>query len=466
MFEPQRWPRVAWIPLAAGVAWLWYAASFGLVGFFFSLIPGCLLLGSGVSNLLWPGDLRIPQFVALGGFLGVPFALPAFYVANPATALLLLGLSAAAFLAAGYSSVRMEPHVEDVPLPEPSLRLAAQVAVDDLLLSTMQLTLPLTPSSERDRIRREVHTARELFEAAGWLEKPADYHLAPPLLEQVQISPARSGKVAYEHLRFESGYEPRADEPGRDRWLSYAPNRIGHAWLLRHPEPRPWLLCVPGYQMGWPLVDLGTFRPQFFHERLGLNLLLPVLPFHGPRKLGRRSGDGFLTGDCLDTIHAEAQAMWDMRRLLSWARSQGATRIGAYGLSLGGYNAALLSGLDEELDCVIAGIPATDWTRLVWRHGPSLHIRHVEHGGLVHDEIQELHRVVSPLALKPHVPRERRYLFGGVADRLVPADQVRDLWRHWEKPRIVWYQGSHLTFLGHAPVRRMLHEALSESLFH
>ena len=44
-------------------------------------------------------------------------------------------------------------------------------------------------------------------------------------------------------------------------------------------------------------------------------------------------------------------------------------------------------------------------------------------------------RVASPLALEPRVPRERRYLFGAVADRLVPADQVRDLWRHWERPR-------------------------------
>ena len=27
-------------------------------------------------------------------------------------------------------------------------------------------------------------------------------------------------------------------------------------------------------------------------------------------------------------------------------------------------------------------------------------------------------------------------------DRLVPPEQVRDLWRHWEQPRIEWYPGS------------------------
>ena len=39
--------------------------------------------------------------------------------------------------------------------------------------------------------------------------------------------------------------------------------------------------------------------------------------------------------------------------------------------------------------------------------------------------------VVSPLALMPRVAHERRYIFGAVADRLVPPDQVRDLWEHW-----------------------------------
>ena len=108
-------------------------------------------------------------------------------------------------------------------------------------------------------------------------------------------------------------------------------------------------------------------------------------------------------------------------------------------------------------------VPAVDWTRLVWRHGPSLTIRHAEHAGLVHDEVQELHRVVSPLALEPRIPRERRYLFAAVADRLVPADQVRDLWRHWERPRIVWYQGSHVTFRMHREVGVLLRDAWRES---
>ena len=70
MSQRSRFPREAWVPLLAGLFWLWNSPGHGFVGFFFSVIPGCLLLGSGVSMLLMPGDRRISQFAALGGALG------------------------------------------------------------------------------------------------------------------------------------------------------------------------------------------------------------------------------------------------------------------------------------------------------------------------------------------------------------------------------------------------------------
>ncbi len=462
MIAQPRFARIAWIPILTGLAWLWCASHEGLiVGFLFSVIPGCLLLASGVSTLLWPGDLRIAQFTALGAVLGVPLALPAFLTLGPLPASLLVLLSAASYIASGAISVRQEPHVEEVPTPVPSLRLDAEVALDEALLATMSVSIPFPAGDDRHRIKDEVKAARELFDGRGWLEKPAGYHEAPPVLEAPELRSARTFGVQYEHLSFESAYEPRPEEPGRDRWLGYAANRTAHAWVARHSDAsRPWLVCIHGYQMGAPVIDFGAFQPKWLRDGLGLNLVLPVLPLHGPRKVGRRSGDGFLSGDVLDSVHAEAQAMWDIRRILSWVRAQGATKIGVFGLSLGGYNTALLSCLDDDLACSIPGIPATDFTRLFWRHGPPLEIRYYEHLGFTRDASQEVMSVVSPLALAPKVPREHRAIFGAVADRLVPAEQVRDLWRHWERPKIVWYQGGHVTFRGHRAVRELIEGTL------
>ncbi len=464
MQQQPRWAREAWIPIAAGLAWFWLGAAAGLVGFLLCLLPGFFLVGAGASKLLWPGDPRICQFAALGGIVGTVLSLPALFAVGLWSGLALLVLSVGSVFAAGLVSLRQQPLVEEVPPPIHSLGLAAKVAMDESLLATMQVTVPMPVGSRVVRIEREVEEARALYESQGWLEKPVEYHRAPPPLESPHIAPARTRGIAFEHLSFESGYEPYPDEPGRDRWLGFRPNRTAHAWVLRHDgEPRPWLICIHGYQMGWPLVDLAVFRPEWLHRRLGMNLVLPVLPLHGKRKVGRRSGDGFLAGDILDTVHAEAQAMWDMRRILGWVRAQGASRVGVYGLSLGGYNTALLSCLEQDLACAVAGIPVADFARIVTHHGPPLQIRYLEHRGFREEHMSEVLRVVAPLVLDPVAPVERRYLFGGVADRLVPPDQVRDLWLHWGRPRIAWYQGGHVTFRGDPGVRRLLDDAFRET---
>lgn len=464
MRDIRRWPAEAWVPLFGGLAWLWQAPEYGLLGLILSLVPGCLLVGSGVSMLVMPGDRRIARFAAAGGALGVGVALPAVVVMSFGSGLLLAAVSAAAFLAAGVHSLRADPPHAGVPEPVPSLRLAAQVAVDEMLLAEMVMAIRPPTREEHARVEREAALARERFAAEGWLEMPESYHRAPPPLPEPRLEKGRARGRDFEHLSFDSGYEPHPDEPGRERWLSYRANRTAHAWVLRHEgADRPWLMCVHGYVMGTPFVDFSVFRPGYLHDELGMNIILPTLPLHGLRRFGRRSGEGFFRGDLLDMVHAEAQAMWDLRRCLDWVRRQTTAPVGVYGLSLGGYNAALLASLDRDLACVVAGVPVADFVRIFFRHAPGPNVQVLQDVGLSEDRMREMMSVISPLDLSPKVPRERRYLFGGTADRIVPADHVRDLWCHWEEPEIVWYPGGHVTFRAHPAVNRLLEDALRES---
>ncbi len=220
------------------------------------------------------------------------------------------------------------------------------------------------------------------------------------------------------------------------------------------------MVCIHGYQMGYAGIDLLAFPPSWLHHGLGLNLVIPVLPLHGARKVGRRSGDGFLSGDILDSTHAAAQAIWDIRRVLSWVRAQSESRVGVFGLSLGGYNAALLSTLDDELACVIAGVPLVDMPAAMIQHGLLAAIGDRESENLDPERMGEIMSVVSPLALEPLLPIDRRYLFAAVADRLVPPEQAARLWEHWDRPRIEWYQGAHVTFRAHSSVRLLVEEGL------
>ena len=111
--------------------------------------------------------------------------------------------------------------------------------------------------------------------------------------------------------------------------------------------------------MGRVSVDFTGFRVRWLHRELGLNVAIPVMPLHGPRSQGRRGGDGFLSGNFVDTVHAQTQAAWDVRRLIDWLRSFGAPAVGIHGVSLGGYTAALVASLDPKLDCAVVGIASS-----------------------------------------------------------------------------------------------------------
>jgi hypothetical protein len=361
-----------------------------------------------------------------------------------------------------WAGVRNVPERSGIPTPRWGLGLLSKIALDELFFATELIGAPFIAPDARRRLAGELSKALEIYEERGWLNDPASYHVRPPSLEPESLEQSQSHGFYYQHLRYESGYEPHAGEPGRERWLGYTPNRTAHARLLEHPgAPRPWLVCVPGYRMGHPAIDFTGFPVRWLHRILGLNLAIPILPLHGPRSIGRKGGDGFLTGDFVDTVHAQTQAVWDVRRLIAWLGEKGAPALGVYGVSLGGCTSALLASLEKDLHCVIAGIPAVDFVRLLQAHAPKFVLGAAEWIGLSLKKVERLLRVVSPLALSPQVPRERRYLYAGLADRLAAPDHARDLWNHWEQPRVVWYEGSHISFLWESEVRALLHEALS-----
>ena len=442
---------MAVVPVAAGMLWMWWAVQGGAWGGVLGTVPGTLLLATGLSNLLWAGDARFFQFMSFGAVLGTLLSLPIAFVSGPVVVFSLLAVSIVGYVAAGYLALGQEPVPPEAPEPRLDLKQSYTAAGDELSMCSIVLTTsPLWLGSRSTRIGKELDEALEMFEDKEWLASPASYHKTPPPLKNPCREPLRHKNWNMEHLSFESGYEPWPEEPGRDRWLSYEDNRTAHAWVMQHPgEPRPWLVGLHGIRMGFPRRDLLLYRPEHLHHELGLNLLLPILPIHGPRKVGAVSGDRILSGDAMDMVHAGAQAMWDVRRLISWLRSpeQNAPAVGVVGYSLGGYTAALLAGLQSEADCIISGNPAVDPSGLFWRNALSLTTRYLKTEGVTEKKMDALMRPVAPLALTPQIAWEKRAIFCGVADRVVPPGEATSLWRHWEQPRIRWYQGSHRGFL-------------------
>lgn len=359
------------------------------------------------------------------------------------------------------------PHGEiphDVPRIGVSPLVAAKVVFDEIFFMSEVLLARFVKGADRERLRAEIGDALAYFGEAGHLDDPRGYHQAPPALVPRALASASSFGRTYRHLTFASEFEPPAAEPGSNRWLDRTANRTGHVWLLQHPgPPRPWLVCLHGYRTGSPLTGFFQFSPRWLHETLGVNLALPVLPLHGPRASGWRSGEGLFSGEILDLVHLKAQAVWDLRRLLAWLRARDGMPVGVYGLSLGGGIAALTAGLEPDLACVIAGMPMVDVMGLVERHVPPFVRGLAERFGISFDQVGRLLRLISPLALAPRVDSERLFIFGGVADQIVPSGQIRALWEHWGRPRIEWHGGTHTSFGIESKVGLLVAEALAHT---
>ena len=460
--KPKQWEPLSAIPIAAGLYWLLGAADGGWL--FWGLLPGMLMLMSGMALLLMPGDLRVNEYMALGGAIGVVLVLPVMVPGGFGAGVMGLVLAAAAYVTAGHIALAREPATEGAPQPDQNLLVDAKAALDEVLLAYFVGTARLPNGDEIIRLGEDAARLEQIVKERGWAEHPEKLHATPPPPERVYVQQARLYGQTYERVSFPSGFTLDASLPGAEIWGQHTHNNQAVGWVLRHPgAPRPWLLCIHGYRMGEAWMDMALFPPSWLHDRLGLNLFMPVLPLHGPRRVGLRSGDQYLDGNPLDLLYAQIQALWDVRRALAWLRSQEENpRIGVLGYSLGGYNTGLLVQYERDLDFAIAGIPPTDFAAALWRHIPPAHRDYLAAHGLDVDRYRRLLRPVSPLARPPLLDRDRLYMFAGAADRVVLPDQAVALAKHWQVP-VQWYQGAHLTFRGEEVVRGHIEAAMQRA---
>ncbi len=251
-----------------------------------------------------------------------------------------------------------------------------------------------------------------------------------------------------EDLSFESPFVPRHPEL-RASWRRHPANRIAHARYWRHNDgPRPTVVLIHGYY-----ADAYWFNEWYFdlrrYYRMGCDVVLFTLPFHGPRK-GRRSffsGHQFFAGGLSRINEAFAQAVMDFRVLLTHLLEQrGAPSVGVTGISLGGYTTALLASVDDRLAFAIPNVPVVSLPDLTLEWTP---IGTAVRTGmaLFRTKLSDVRWITAghcPLSYAPVLPKERLMIVGGVGDRLAPPKHARLLWEHWGQPRVHWFPGSHI----------------------
>ncbi len=239
----------------------------------------------------------------------------------------------------------------------------------------------------------------------------------------------------------------------RERYLAHKRNLIARARYWRHEgAARPTIVLVHGFA-----AESARFNERFFHvrwlyEKLGLDVVCFILPFHGPRRAenGAYTGQSFVSEGMCWTAEAFRQAVQDFRALLNYLEGQrGAPAVGVSGISLGGYTTALLASLEPRLAFAIPNVPIVSLpdAMLEWNPVSALLKAAMFSAGLSLHDLRHRMAAHSPLSFQPLVPRDRLMIVGGVADRLAPPRHASVLWDHWQRPAIHWFPGNHLIHL-------------------
>lgn len=353
-----------------------------------------------------------------------------------------------------------------IPSPETSLGAVLSVLADELVLAGFKVTRNPPTAKAWERINSEVVEALNVFDRNGWLDDPAGYHRAPEMPSDMSTRPVRGWEtlgLPWEQLRWSSGWAPRDDEPGLDRWASYERNDRASAWILRHRSdaPRHWAVLLHGTEQGRLLVDQKVFQARRLFQELGCNVVMPLLPLHATRRARDGLGTGFPTLDVLDNIHGLAQSVFDVRSALAWIATQDPLSVSVTGLSLGGNVAALVAGLEPPLGGVVGLVPAVDFPDVFRRQIPH-GMRHSDTFTTMHAASSRLHQVVSPLAFTPATPSDRLYLLAGLHDRLLdPLSQAAKLAEHWATENVTWLDRGHVTHMASPQLTKVVESAIA-----
>lgn len=368
-----------------------------------------------------------------------------------------------------------KPVPQTAPLEELGLRtrlLVSAAAATDIPVRTALASimfaagLPwgLSPGAWRERERLGFYAElAETGDPAVVFKKPPDgvsVHLSKPGPFSFR---APGGSVSV--LAFDSPYEA-VNPKLRREYASHKRNAKAWAQHWRHDDgPRPTLCVIHGFGASPYVLNSAFFALPWLYSK-GYDVLLYLLPFHGPRRdlLAPMNGTGMFAHGPSHFNEAMLQAVHDFRIFVDHLEASGVTQVGVTGLSLGGYVTALLAAVEDRLQVAIPNAPVTSIAKLIPSYFPAnmgvvlastfhrVTLRQAEQAIAIH----------SPMNYPALLPRDHLMIIGGLGDRLAPPEQTLLLSEHWDHPRVHWYPGNHLLHVNRAAYLREMRRFMAD----
>jgi len=215
--------------------------------------------------------------------------------------------------------------------------------------------------------------------------------------------------------------------------------RAGRQW-----QDKPSVILIHGWNgergydylfpyLGWRLA------------RAGVNTAMLELPYHGTRKPTVAGAmTNFISDDIEGMKEAVIQAMGDVRSLMQWLHTQGTSRIGLWGFSLGAWLSGMVSSRDPLAKFVVLLTPVPDMAWAI-RELPFCEPtrRTLAKRPVNLDDFNLCHQ--RPLAAEVLIIESEHDLFA-------PPETVEQLWKAWNYPDIWRVPHSHISVLMALPI--------------
>lgn len=178
----------------------------------------------------------------------------------------------------------------------------------------------------------------------------------------------------------------------------------------------------------------------------GIAALVVTMPYYGPRRDGNNLR--MLSPDVDHTVAAFRQAVLDNRRAVAWLASRPEvddTRLGAVGTSLGSFLAALTTASEPRLTSACLLLSGGGLVDSFYDHPKAAPFRKVnEFIGGSKEKLKALVAPIDPLTYAEHLKGKQVLFLGASRDDVVPPEACRRLWEAAGKPKIQWYDATHV----------------------
>ena len=204
---------------------------------------------------------------------------------------------------------------------------------------------------------------------------------------------------------------------------------------------------------GWAIKDLTFFdsATKRFAD-FGFNSVVFELPYHLRRKpKGTFSGEYTISPNVQLTHNAIYQSIIETRIIISYLKKF-SQNIGLFGVSFGGMIAGLLISTyyTDDIRFAILVNPISDAYKVFMKGRIRNAIININGNKITYSDLKNLKELlvsISPVMFEPKIDKKNILLVSSIYDTIVPPNTVIDLWRRWDKPKMIKYPHGHLSVL-------------------